>query len=974
MPHEFSINEILASLNPQQRAAVEHLTGPLVIIAGAGTGKTGVITRRIAYLVAAQHARPDQILALTFTEKAAAEMESRVDTLVPYGEVGFTIATFHAFGDKLVREFAVDLGLNPDFRLLSAAEQALFLREHLFDLPLHHYRPLGDPTRFLHELLRHFSRLKDEDISPAEYLAFAEKLLAETPADDEAGRRAAEKQQELARCYQAYQKLLAETGCADFGDQITHSLELLRAHPDIRRRLQERYRYILVDEFQDTNYAQFQLVKELAAGHQNLTVVADDDQSIYKFRGAAISNILNFTQTYPHARHVVLTQNYRSTQAILDTAYRLIRHNDPNRLEVRQQINKKLTGKSPGGQPVAHWHFDTVSNEAAAVAQHVRDRVQAGTARHQDFCILVRSNNAADPFLRALAEAGLPHRFSGNYGLYQREEVRMVICFLKSIANPLDSQNLYHLAQSEIYAMPMRDLQAALQVHATTHRSLFHIFKEPEQFEWEQPLSAEGRATAEKLIVDNERYLELSRQAPAYAVLYTFLKESGYLSRLARDETAAADEKIGNLTKFFQTVQNYSYFTTPGDLPFFVNHLELLREFGDDPGTAMADLDADAVQVMTLHKAKGLEFPVVFMVGLVEGRFPVQSRNSTIELPEAIIKEVLPEGDFHLQEERRLFYVGMTRAQNELYFTSSRDYGGARLRKVSSFVREALDDAHADDDVIKASPFEALARFDRPGAWQSPAAGPIPPDQVLHLDQRKLDDYLTCPLKYKYIHVLHVPVAEHHTIVYGRLLHEVVQLYNRRKFRRESVTVEELLAVYRAKWRSHGYLSREHEQLRFAAGEEALRRFFAQQEADPARPLYVEEPFKFTFENNVISGRWDRIDQLADGRIVITDFKSSAVEDADKARDRAMKSRQLRLYAWAYEERFGQPVDGWRLYFLESGMLGEVPRKPLYLRTIREHVQTAAAGIRQRDYHPTPGPSACPFCALNDICPAADNS
>ncbi|MDZ7269133.1 MAG: ATP-dependent helicase [candidate division KSB1 bacterium] len=974
MPHHFSLDAIFDCLNPQQRAAVEHLNGPLVIIAGAGTGKTRVITRRIAYLVAAQHARPEQILALTFTEKAAAEMESRVDELVPYGEVGFTISTFHAFGDRLVREFAVDLGLDPDFRLLSPAEQALFLREHLFDLPLHHYRPLGNPTKFLLELLRHFSRLKDEDVSPEEYLAFTEKLLAETPVDDPAARRAAEKQQELARCYQVYQKLLLQAGCADFGDQIIYALKLLREHPDIRRRLQERYRYILVDEFQDTNYAQFQLVRELAAAHQNLTVVADDDQSIYKFRGAAISNILNFTQTYPHARHVVLTQNYRSTQAILDTAYRLIRHNDPNRLEVKQQINKKLTGKAPGGQPVVHWHFDTVSNEAAAVAQHIRARVQSGVARPQDFCILVRSNNAADPFLRALQEAGLPHRFSGSYGLYQREEVRLLICFLKSIANPLDSQNLYHLAQSEIYAMPMQDLQAALQVHAATHHPLLHIFKTPEQFEWQQPLSEEGRATAAKLLADNEKYLEMSRQLPAYALLYTFLKESGYLHRLAHSETVAADEKIGNITRFFQTVQNYAYFTTPGDLTFFVNHLELLREYGDDPGTAPADLDADAVQVMTLHKAKGLEFPVVFMVGLVEERFPTRPRTSTIELPEGVIKDILPEGDFHLQEERRLFYVGMTRAQSELYLTSSRDYGGSRLRKVSGFVREALDDAHADDDVIKPSPFEALARFDLPEAAPAAAAGPLPPEQVLHLDQRKIDDYLTCPLKYKYIHVLQVPVAEHHAIIYGRLLHEVVQFYNRRRFRRESVTVEELLALYRAKWRSHGYLSREHERLRFAAGEETVRRFFAQQEADPARPLYVEAPFKFTFANNIISGRWDRIDQLADGRIVITDFKSSAVADAEEARDRARDSRQLRLYAWAYEEQFGRPVDGWRLYFLESGMLGEVSRKELYLRTIREHVQEAAAGIRQRNYRPKPGPGTCPFCALNDICPAAEKN
>jgi DNA helicase-2/ATP-dependent DNA helicase PcrA len=341
-PANFSIDRILEELNDAQREAVQHPAGPLAIIAGAGTGKTRVITFRIAYLIAAKLAKPNEILALTFTDKAAAEMEERVDVLVPYSYTDMTIATFHSFGDKLVREFAVDLGLDPDFKLMTQAEQALFLREHLFKLPLKHYRPLSHPTKFLDDLLRHFSRAKDEDISPVEYLEFAEKNLAAArqQSDDAALILEAEKQVELAKCYDAYQKLLAESSVSDFGDQITLAIRLLRESPDVRRRLQERYRYILVDEFQDTNYAQFQLVKELAARHRNITVVADDDQSIYKFRGAAISNILNFSDTYPDAKYVVLTQNYRSTQAILDASYKLIRHNDPDRLEVKQKINK----------------------------------------------------------------------------------------------------------------------------------------------------------------------------------------------------------------------------------------------------------------------------------------------------------------------------------------------------------------------------------------------------------------------------------------------------------------------------------------------------------------------------------------------------------------------------------------------------------------------------------------------------------
>ncbi len=968
---KFSIDRILEELNGEQREAVQHPAGPLAIIAGAGTGKTRVITYRIAYLIAAKLARPKEILALTFTDKAAAEMEERVDVLVPYSFTDMTISTFHSFGDKLVREFAADLGLNPDFRLMAQAEQALFLREHLFKLPLKHYRPLSNPTKFLDDLLRHFSRAKDEDISPADYIAFAEKQLAAAP-DDPALQLEAEKQLELAQCYEAYQKLLVESGVADFGDQISLALRLLREAPDIRRRLQERYRYILVDEFQDTNYAQFQLVKELAAGHCNITVVADDDQSIYKFRGAAISNILNFSDTYPDAKYVVLTRNYRSTQAILDAAYRLVRHNDPDRLEVKQKISKKLIGREPGGKPVEHLHFDTLSAEAEEIANLIAQKVETDKLRYGDFCVLVRSNSAADPYLQALAEKKIPYRFSGNRGLYQREEIRLLIAFLKTIADPLDSQSLYHLALSEIYRMPMADLQLCLGVYDRTHRLLLSIFRPPDEFEWNEPLSAEGRVTMAKIVADHDRFVEKARQLPAYALLYHFLKETGYLHRLAAGESAESDYKLRNLAKFFSTVQSYSHFTATGDAAFFAKHLDLMRDFGDDPGLADADLDEDAVHVLTIHKAKGLEFPVVFMVGLVARKFPTDARQSTIELPEALIKDKLPEGDFHVQEERRLFYVGMTRAKDELYLTSSRDHGGAKPRKVSLFVHEAIDHAHADEDYLKRSPLETLARFDVTPEIIAIDDGVIPPEQVLTLDSHKVDDYLTCPLKYKYARILRVPIEMHHTIIYGKAIHEAVREYNQRKLQGRPVSEDDLLRVFKANWRSEGFISREHEDQRFAYGQEVLKKFFAQQEAGGTTPKYVEEPFKFRLGNNLITGRWDRVDELPDGSVYVIDYKSSEVHDPDKAKGQAVGSLQLRLYARAYEERFGKPVAGWRLHFLDTGLIGEARRKDKLLKKTEDDVLKAAEGIRRRDYTPNPGPGNCPYCAYQDICPAAE--
>src|SRR5262245_2365276 len=323
----------LDRLHPEQRDAVTHGEGPLLIVAGAGTGKTQVVTHRIAWLISQKKARPEQIVALTFTDKAAAEMESRVDQLVPYGLVGATIATFNAFCDRLVREHAVELGLTSRLRVESEAEILVFLRERVFELGLDRYLPIGRPDDNLRELLRLFSRARNEDVTPEKYIAFAEALAADAGKDpDQRDRAAAE--QEKARAFSRFEQLLFAAGRVDFDSQIRLALRLLRERPHVRRMVNEQFRWILVDEFQDTNHVQFELVRLLAGTRRNLTVVGDDDQSIYRFRGAKIENLLQFLVAYPDATQVLLVRNHRSGQRILDTAHRLIRANDPARLEV----------------------------------------------------------------------------------------------------------------------------------------------------------------------------------------------------------------------------------------------------------------------------------------------------------------------------------------------------------------------------------------------------------------------------------------------------------------------------------------------------------------------------------------------------------------------------------------------------------------------------------------------------------------
>jgi len=1018
------VDALLAGLHVQQRRAVTHGDGPLLVVAGAGTGKTQVITRRIAWLIGTRRARPAEILALTFTDQAADEMQTRVDQLVPYGYTDTAISTFHAFGDRLIREHALELGLPTDVRVLSRPETVVFLREHLFDFELDEYRPLGDPTRFLDALAQLFSRAKDEDVSPDAFLAHARRLgleaargQAREPASDaerdaaDAMAEHARRVAELAQAYRRYQELLAGNGCIDFGDQVSLALRLLRESPSVRDAVQRRYRYILVDEFQDTNRAQAELVALLAERHRNVTVVGDDDQSIYKFRGAAISNILEFRERYRNARVVVLRRNYRSLAPVLDASYRLIRHNDPDRLEVRAGVVKRLVPerRREDAPAVRHEAFATGSEEADWIAGEIARRIPEG-ADPRDFAVLVRTNAAADPVLRSLDLAGVPWRFSGTSGLYARPEVRLLLAFLRAVTDLSSSVDVYGLATSSVYGLGGEDLTAIVTMARRRNRSVYEVLEELGRQPGILRVAPSTREAAARLVADLQRFAALAHERPAGEVLYAFLRASGLLARYAATESVAATEAISNIARFFDIVRAQSALLVDDRAVFLERHLRTLIEAGDDPPTADVDPDARAVAVMTVHKAKGLEFQVVFMPGLVSGRFPAIGRREALALPVELVRETLPEGDYQIQEERRLFYVGMTRARDELILSHAADYGGQRARRVSPFVLEALDlpvaAGTAGTGARAAEPLERLAAFER--TEPVVPARVVRDDEALTLSFYAIDDYLTCPARYRFAHVLRMPLAPHHSIVYGAALHAAVAEFHRRHARGEVMTEEALFASFEAAWRAEGFLSREHEEARLDAGRTALRRFREQQLEPHARPpAYVEREFTFLLDGDRVRGRWDRVDiapatgfaatptastAVADPvttraphadvvaptlpgllaeRVTITDYKSSDVRDPARARQRARDSLQLQIYAMAYEAQTGRLPDAVALHFLDSGIVGTAPIDPKRLDRARARIRVAAAGIRAGDFAARPDALSCGYCPFREICPAS---
>ncbi len=967
VPPASTADPIQRGLNDEQRQAVTHGEGPLLIVAGAGTGKTQVITRRIAWLISTKRARPEQILALTFTDKAAAEMESRVDVLVPYGFVGATISTFHAFCDRMVREHAVELGLTSQLRVETPAEILVFLRERILELPLKRYRPLGNPDEHLRALVGVFDRARDEDVAPEAYRAFAERLAA-TAGSDPALKDRAAAELEKADAYAAYQQLLLKHGRVDFGAQISLALRLLRERPYLRREYQDRFRYVLVDEFQDTNHVQFELVKLLAGERRNLTVVGDDDQSIYRFRGAKIENLLGFIEAFAGTRVLVLRHNYRSGQAVLDCSHRLISNNNPERLEAKAGFDKRLIADRGDVATVEHRAFATASDESETIAAEIATAIANGERTAADFAILARSHSSLDLFALALKAAGVRFRRVSTRGLYSRPEVMLCLNVLRSVAHPDEGAPLHFALGDPLFGADSVDLAALGARARRLNRPLRELALHAAANEPVAPATVEA---VERFFALHRELCSRAQSRPTSEVLYQFVTESGLLGQLAADESAESVEKVQNLNKLFRIVTRVGPLLQQDRADQFIQHLDLLIEMGDDPSAAEVELEDNVVSLLTAHNAKGLEFPVVYLVHLVEQRFPPYPRGGQLEFPLELRHGASDEKEEHYREERRLCYVGMTRARDRLVMSHAADYGGKRAAKPSRFVFEALQLPAPSKGAAGATALEAIERYAPAAESAAPEILPIPADQPLEISNSRIDDFLSCPLKYRYAHIAQVPLASDPQMMYGIAIHHAIRVYHQHRMRAHPITADDVVAAFEGAWSSEGFYSRAHEELRLSEGRATLRRFVQREDASGMLPLAIEREFKFKLSpQDIVSGRFDRIDQR-DGGIVLVDYKTSDIDSAEKADERTKDSArdgQLGLYALAYFEMAQQLPARVELHFLSRDLVGSAEIKPEFLERARERAARAAAGIRAAQFIATPNSRTCGYCAYSRFC------
>ncbi len=888
------------TLNSEQIKAVRHLNGPLLIIAGAGTGKTTVITERIKYLILKKNILPSQILALTFTDKASHEMEERVDVAMPYGYTQMWISTFHAFCDRILRDDAHAIGLDPGYKLISEAESVLLLRKNIFNMDLKLFRPLGNPTKFLDALLSHFSRLKDEDVSPNEYIHWAQtSAFGKALAGRQNSIEEIQQYLELANAYKKYEELKIKESVMDFSDLISNTLLLFRTRKNILKKYQDQFKFILVDEFQDTNYAQNELAIALAGKDKNIAVVADDDQSIYRFRGAAVSNVLQFKKNFPKAVTVTLNNNYRSTQTILDSAYRLIQHNNPNRLEVVEGIDKKLKSHSVSQEKdIELIHEIRNEDEADKIAQEIKkltmNHKSITNYQYQDIAILVRANNHASSITAALLRHKIPFQFLGPGYLFQQEEIKDLIAYLMFLTNLSDSVSLFRILSMDIFNIPYIELNYLLNFAKKRNLTLFEALLNVEQ-SFLKPETQEKLINFRKMA---ERHLEKSKKNTAGQILYYFLVDSKLFETLNSTDSVKEERRVQNIAKFFDRIKSFETERPDSSIFTIVEWLNLMLQMGDSPQAADIDMkDKNAVNILTVHSSKGLEFRVVFMVNLVSDRFPSRERNEKIPLPLGIIKEKIdPNNDFHLEEERRLFYVGMTRAKERLYFTGADFYGaGKRAKKLSPFIYEALPELQEKEKeknkIQQLSLTEILSIYEEKEEIKEPKGA----YKISYITYSNLQSFDICPLHYKAKVILHIPTPQSFVQTYGISIHNALYKFYKKIQEGEKPTLEDLQSALKQEWIPDGYDSKKNEEEHFKEGLHALEEFYRTECNPSIKPLGLEMSFNFILKNGVkVFGKIDRIDKKGTG-IEIIDYKTG--ENNPKAEK--THEFQLKMYALA---------------------------------------------------------------------------
>ena len=957
-----------------QREAIEHVRGPMLVVAGAGTGKTSVLIHRIARLVQQGHAKPEQVLALTYTVAAAGEMRDRVGALL--GKQ-LRSATFHDYCLDLLKRAGKDFGV------LDEKDLWIYLRKRIHELRLEHYVRAANVGQFLNDLLGFLSRCHDELVTPEKYAEYVARLeRGELPVprvakskDQLSGAEVIGRCQEIARVFAATEDWLREDNLGTFSHMITRAHEMLVSNENLLAAERDRARFILVDEFQDANFAQIKILAALAGDEGNVFAVGDPDQAIYRFRGASSAAFHLFRRHFPQTKLVVLGKNRRSTTPILQCAFAVVDKNPPvfaaserafayrrAPLQSAREQEARKEGRALATFPVEAISFAGKDAEAPDVASIIEETRRRSRCRWKDFGVLYRSHVHRDDIVRQLAEREIPFSIE-NMDVSDTPEVRDLFACVAVVVDLRSDAYLFRVAALPQFDVDPEQLRAALRA----------IAKESKE-KVVTPLAsvldgvAGGRAVLE--CVRQARDEVNRKKAKARAALQSIGKQFGF--DLNSAILQAALKFAGDWEKKATTKTK--------ELGEWIEYLGYFREAGGTIPLTSKESE-DAVRLMTAHGAKGLEFPHVFILRATSGSFPLGYREKLVELPRELRDpDSAAGGDdktLHDQEERRLFYVAMTRAKDSLHIYGKQGLG--RDKTPAGFMRElignlALQPWLRSRAALPSQPelIEIAAAADTAYPEGSRLAAWLELPAIEGLDARlsatAVETYETCPLQFKFEREWKLSRQVHAAVQYGAAMHRVLRTHYDSVRLGRTKSDDELMQLFRDDLAASGIQDKYQQELYLKQGLEQLRDFLAgTRSAPPPEVLHTEEWFDVQIAGAKVAGRIDRVDRTADGNVAIVDYKTGKArsqEDADE-------SLQLSIYAMAAREKWGYRVAELVFHNLEGNVPVFSKRTEFQLAEARERVQAVARGIAEGNFKPKPD-FYCNFCAFRGLCPARE--
>ena len=957
----------------RQREAIDHVHGPMLVVAGAGTGKTSVLIHRIARLVEQGHAKPEEVLALTYTVAAAGEMRDRVRALL-----GKPIhsATFHDYClDLLTRA-------GKDFGVLDEKDLWIYLRKRIHELHLQHYIRAANVGQFLNDLLGFLSRCHDELITPEKYTEYVTRLeRGETPVprvakskDQLSDAEVIARCQEIARVFATTEKWLREENLGTFGHMITRARDLLATDENLRTAERTRARFILIDEFQDANFAQIKVLAALAGAEANVFGVGDPDQAIYRFRGASSAAFHLFRRHFPEANVVVLGRNRRSTTPILQCAFAIVDKNPPvfgagdafaykrTPLQSAREEDARQEGKPPATFPVEAISFAARDAEAPDVGRIIEETRRHLRCKWKDFGVLYRSHIHRDSVVQELAEREIPFSIE-NMDVSDTPEVRDLFACVAVVVDLAADASLFRVAALPQFDVDPEQLRTALRAIARESKDGVVI-----------PLaSVLGEVAGGRAVLDSVRRVRdevNQKQAKTHAALQLIAKQfkldlKSAILQAALKFAAAWEEKATTKTK---------------ELGEWIEYLNYFREAGGViPLTSKED--EDAVRLMTAHGAKGLEFSHVFILRATSGSFPASYRETLVEFPRELrdpdSAAASDDKTLYDQEERRLFYVAMTRARDSLHIYGKQGIG--RDKTPAGLMRELICNPSLQPwlrarAALPSQPelieIAAAADAAHPQGSRLPAWLALPPIEGLNakLSATAVETYETCPLQFKFEREWKLARQVHAAMQYGAAMHRVLRTYYDAVRLGRSKSDEELLQLFRDDLAASGIQDTYQRELYLKQGMEQLQDFLSGTRSAPApEVMHTEEWFDVQIAGTKVAGRIDRIDRAADDSVHIVDYKTGKArsqEDADE-------SLQLSIYAMAAREKWGYRADALVFHNLEGNVPIFSKRSEFQLERARERVLAVARGIAAGDFEPEPG-FHCNFCAFRGLCPAQE--